>query len=75
MDPSLSPNISVGLSWGNLSSPYRFLSQQASRPASDKATYSDSVIDNAIIDCFFDFQVIAPLEARNTYSEVDLPSF
>ena len=54
--------------------PYRFLSHEASRPASDRATYSDSVEDSAIMDCFFDFQVIAPPEAKKTYPEVDLPS-
>ena len=58
-DPSLSPLITVADCCGNPSSPYKFLSHVASRPASDNATYSASVEDSAITDCFLDFQVIA----------------
>jgi hypothetical protein len=37
-------------------------------------TYSDWVVDSAIIDCFSDFQVIVPPEAKKMYPDVDFPS-
>jgi hypothetical protein len=55
-------------------SSYRFLSQQASLPASDRATYSASVVDNAIVVCFLDLQVIAPPLDKKMYPDVDLQS-
>src|ERR1700692_3716018 len=57
--------MTVGPICGNPSSSYKFLSQKASRPASESATYSDSVEDIAIIVCFLDFHVIAPPTARS----------
>jgi hypothetical protein len=64
----------IGVVWGKPSSPYRFLNHVASHPVSDSVTYSDSVVDSAIIDCFLDFQVIVPPEAKKMYPDMDLPS-
>ena len=64
----------IGDSCGNPSSSKRFFSQQASHPASDKATYSASVDESAIVVCFLDFQVIATPEALKMYPDVDLRS-
>jgi len=57
--PSLSLKISVGRTCLYPSSPTSDRSQQASHVTSDKATYSASVDDKAIVDCFFDHQVMA----------------
>ena len=65
-DPSLSPLIPIGDFCENPSSPYKFLSHVASRPASDSATYSASVDESAITVCFFYFHVIAPPDPRKT---------
>src|SRR6266851_4811762 len=46
----------------------------ASRAASDNATYSASVDESAIVDCFFDLHVMAPPPARKTYPDVDFKS-
>ena len=70
----LSPINAVGIFWGNPSSSLKFLSQHASHPASDSATYSASVNDKATTVCFFDHQVIVPPAAKKTYSDVDLRS-
>jgi hypothetical protein len=43
-----------------------------SRELLDKAIYSASVDDKAIVACFRDPHVIAALPARKTYPEVDL---
>ncbi len=72
--PILSPHITVASLCGNPSSSHRFLNQQASLPALDKATYSASVVDRAITVCFFERQVIAPPAARKTCPDVDLKS-
>src|SRR5277367_1836996 len=64
----------VDVPWGNPNSLERFLSQTASRPASESATYSASVVDSAIMDCFLDFQVITPPAAKKTYPIVDFIS-
>jgi len=66
MEPLLSPLMSIGYSWGYPSSSNKFQSQQASRPASDRATYSACVVERAIVVCFLDFQVIAPPAAEKT---------
>ena len=74
MEPSLSPFMVIGNCCGNPSSSYRFLSQHASHAASDKATYSASVDESAMVVCFLDFQVIAPPDAKKTYPDVDFRS-
>ena len=66
IDPSLSPLIVIGNSCGIPSSLYKFLSQQASRAASDNATYLASVNESAMVVCFLDFQVIAPPDTKKT---------
>src|ERR1700720_2924094 len=71
-EPSLSLLMTVGPTCGKPSLSYKFLSQKVSLPASESATYSDSVEDIAIIVCFLDFHVIAPSAARKTYPIVDL---
>ena len=71
IDPSLSPRSRIGSLWMNPNSPYRCRIHVASQAASDSATYSASVDDRAIVDCFLDPQVIAPLLDRNTYPEID----
>ena len=73
MDPSLSPQISIGtFSCSRLSSVYKLLSQHASHPASERLTYS-ALVDNSAMDiCFLELQVMAPFLARNTYLEIDL---
>jgi hypothetical protein len=75
MDPLLSPIRIVGGIWGKPNLPYKFLSHEASRSTSVRATYSDSVEDNVMIVCFFNFQVIALPEVRKTYPDVDFPSY
>ena len=72
--PSLSLKISVGRTCLYPSSPNSDRSQQASCVASDKATYSASVDDKAIVNCFFDHQVMAPLAAMKMYPVVDFHS-
>ena len=72
--PSLSLKISVGRACLYPSSPNSNQSQQASRVASDKATYLASVDDKAIVNCFFDRQVMAPLAAMKMYPVVDFRS-
>ena len=52
--PLLSPNKGTGLFVWNPDFTYRFLNHFASHTASDKATYSASVNDKAIVVCFFD---------------------
>src|SRR5260221_10762394 len=75
IDPSLSPRISVGISsFSKPNSEYKFLSQHASRDASERATYSACVDDRAVETCFFELQVMAPSPARKTYPVVDLRS-
>ena len=66
--PRLSPINVVSMLCGNPSFSHKFLSQQASHPALESATYSASVDDKATTLCFFDRQVIAPPAARKTYS-------
>ena len=72
MKPMLSPLITVRLCWGYLSSSNKFRNQHTSRPALDRATYAACVVEGAILDCFLDFQVIAPPAAEKTYPDVDL---
>ena len=73
MDPSLSPQISIGtFSCSRLSSVYKLLSQHASHPASERLMYSTSVDDSAMDICFLKLQVMAPFLARNPYPEIDL---
>ena len=75
MDPSLSPQISIGtFSCSRASSVYKLLSQHASHPASERLTYSASVDDSAMDICFLELQVMAPFLVRNTYLEIDLRS-
>src|SRR5229473_2033261 len=74
IDPLLSPRIMVGKVCLNPSSLNRFLSHQASCAASDKAIYSASVDDSAVIDCFLECQVIAPLAIMKMYLVVDFCS-
>src|SRR5260221_14438978 len=63
-EDSLSPRISVGVSWSKrLSSVYKLRSQQASRAASVSVTYSALADDNACEICRLEFQVIAPFLA------------
>src|SRR6266850_1506467 len=64
----------VGVLSGKPNSLCRFLNQQASHAASDRAMYSASVDDSAIISCFLDHHVIAPPAAKKTYPDVDLQS-
>ena len=71
IDPSLPPWIMVGESCGKPSSLYRLLNQHASRPASDKAMYSASAVDSAVVLCFLDIQVIAPPPTVKTYLDID----
>src|SRR5260221_14032370 len=67
IDPSLSPHITIGISsFSRPSSVYRFLNQQASRAASESATYSASVEDSAVEICLLEFHVMAPSPAKNT---------
>src|SRR6267142_1656719 len=74
IDLSLSPMITVGVLSGKPNSLCRFLNQQASHASSDKATYSASVDNSAIISCFLDHHVIAPPATKKTYPDVDLRS-
>ena len=53
---------------------YKLLSQHASRPASERLTYSASVDDSAMDICFLELQVMALFPVRNTYPEIDLRS-
>src|SRR5712671_4250489 len=74
IDPSLSPRIMVGKVCLNPSSLNRFLSHWASCTASDKAIYSASVDNSAVIDCFLECQVIAPPAIMKMYPVVDFCS-
>ncbi len=74
IDPSLSPKIIVGNVCANPSSSNKFLNQCASHIASDKAIYSASMVDNAVTDCFLEYQVIAPLDILKMYPVVDFRS-
>ena len=67
IDPSLSPKIVVGNFCAKPSSPNRFLNHRASHVASDKATYSASMVDKAVTDCFLEYQVITPPDILKTY--------
>ena len=55
-------------------SEYRFLNQHASRDASERATYSAAVDDNALEICLFEHQLIARSPGMTTYPVVDLSS-
>jgi hypothetical protein len=57
INPSLSPKIVVGNFCVNPSLLNKFLNQHASRVASDKVIYSASMVDNAVTDCFLEYQV------------------
>jgi hypothetical protein len=74
IDPSLSPRIVVGKICAKPSSENKFLNHQASRAALDKAIYSASVVDIAVIDCFLENQVIAPPAIMKTYPVIDFKS-
>jgi len=67
--------MTVGSFWVNSSSLYKFLSQEDSFPAFQRAIYLASVEDSAVTLCLLDRQVIAPSAAMNTYPVVDLLSF
>jgi hypothetical protein len=66
IDPSLSPKIVVGNFCVNPSLLNRFCNQRASHATSDKAIYSAFMDERAITDCFFEYQVIAPLAILKT---------
>jgi len=53
---------------------YKFLSQHASRDASESATYSASVDESVVETCFLELQVMAPSPAMKTYPVVDFLS-
>ena len=72
MELLLSPLITVGLCWGYPSSSNKFCNEHTSCPASDRAMYSACIVERAILDCFLDFQVIAPPAAEKTYPDIDL---
>lgn len=74
IEPLLSPLMSVGSDCSSPNSLYRLLNQQASRPASESATYSASVEDNAIVVCFFYLHIIAPPADMKTYPDIDFRS-
>src|SRR5216683_553491 len=74
IDPLLSLKIVVGNTCANPSSSNRFLDQHASCIASDKVIYSASMVDNAVTDCFLEYQVIAPLDILKMYPVVDFRS-
>ncbi len=74
IDLSLSSSRRTGSFWINPSSPYRWWSYIASCTASKIATYSASVVDKAIVVCFFDIQVIAPILDRKTYLDINFQS-
>ena len=55
----------------NPSSENRLLNQQALCTTLDKAMYSTSIDNKAVIDCFLENQVIDQLAIMKTYPEVD----
>jgi len=71
IEPLLSPRIVVGKICMNPNLRNKLLNQRALRAASDKAIYSASVDDKAVIDCFLENQVIAPPAIMKTYPEVN----
>src|SRR6266853_365010 len=71
IDPSLSLKIVVSNVCANPSSSNKFLNQCASHVALDKAIYSASMVNNAVTDCFLEYQVIAPPDILKTYLVVD----
>ena len=66
IEPSLSPRIVIGSTCINPSSKNKLLNQQPSRTALDKAIYLASMDDKAVIVCFLENQVIAPLAIMKT---------
>jgi len=67
INPSLLPWIIVGNVCIKPNSENKFLSHLASHAASDKAIYSTSVVDMAVMDCFLENQVIALPAMMKTY--------
>jgi len=71
----LSCMITIGLFWVNPNSLFKFLSQDASLPASQRAMYSALMEDSAVMLCLLNHQVITPSAAIKTYPVVNLLSF
>ena len=74
IDPSLLPRIVVGKVCSNPSSLNRLLSHRALHATSDKAIYLASMDNSAVIDCFSECQVIAPLAIMKMYPVVNFCS-
>ena len=74
IDPLLSPWIVVGKVCAKPNSENKFLNHLASRAALDRAIYSASVVDIAVMDCFLENQVIVPPAIMKTYPVIDFKS-